>query len=462
MTRHFYHLVLIGFWILAVSSPQAQAQLSEASEACLMCHGESEMRETTFAFSSGRSLSVFVDSPTFQRSTHGAMDCGDCHTEFSEDDHPSREFSSRASYRQSLSEACENCHFFEGIHSRLVERPDSGTCVDCHGAHSVGPIETTEETCLGCHSREMQITFEDGETHPIFCESDQFDKSVHAKLRCVDCHFGFSSKEHPDREFKSHREMTQLLSENCRRCHFDKYTRTLESVHYEVRTEEHKDTPVCADCHGTHAIQSGDNDKRKAATKCQKCHSEIYSTYVQSVHGQGLQADGTPDVPICSDCHEAHKIRDPKLIDFRNQIPQMCGDCHANEEVMERYGLSTAVLDSYLEDFHGVTLTFYQKEDDPVRHIAVCTDCHGIHDIVSLRERDSEVVKSSLLQRCQSCHDDATANFPDTWISHYEPTLTRAPLVYLVHLFYKFFIPFMMTGLVLQILLHIWRYAFNR
>ena len=82
--------------------------------------------------------------------------------------------------------------------------------------------------------------------------------------------------------------------------------------------------------------------------------------------------------------------------------------------------------------------------------------------MVSLRERDSAEVKQALLLKCQSCHEDATENFPDTWISHYEPTLTRAPLVFMVRVFYQFFIPFMLVGLVLQILLHIWRYAFNR
>ncbi len=53
-------------------------------------------------------------------------------------------------------------------------------------------------------------------------------------------------------------------------------------------------------------------------------------------------------------------------------------------------------------------------------------------------------------------------NFPDSWISHYEPSLKRAPLVYVINLIYKIFIPFMMVGLILQILLHIWRYAVNR
>jgi hypothetical protein len=66
------------------------------------------------------------------------------------------------------------------------------------------------------------------------------------------------------------------------------------------------------------------------------------------------------------------------------------------------------------------------------------------------------------MKRCQKCHPGATDEFPDAWLSHYEPSLTNAPLVFLINLTYKFFIPFMLIGLILQILLHVWRYAVNR
>jgi hypothetical protein len=129
---------------------------------------------------------------------------------------------------------------------------------------------------------------------------------------------------------------------------------------------------------------------------------------------------------------------------------------------MQKYGLSTAVLKSYLDDFHGITLTYYRREEADEGRIAVCTDCHGIHDIVSLSEQDPAVLKPILQQRCQRCHEGATGSFPDTWLSHYEPSWSRAPLVYLVNAVYQVLIPFMIVGLSLQILLHIWRYAVNR
>jgi hypothetical protein len=47
-------------------------------------------------------------------------------------------------------------------------------------------------------------------------------------------------------------------------------------------------------------------------------------------------------------------------------------------------------------------------------------------------------------------------------MSHYEPSWKKAPLVYGVQLFYNILIPFMISGLVLQMLLHFWRVVVNR
>ena len=53
-------------------------------------------------------------------------------------------------------------------------------------------------------------------------------------------------------------------------------------------------------------------------------------------------------------------------------------------------------------------------------------------------------------------------DFPAAWLSHYEPSLHKAPMVYAVKLGYAVIIPFMIGGLGLQILLHLWRLMANR
>jgi hypothetical protein len=292
------------------------------------------------------------------------------------------------------------------------------------------------------------------------------EDSVHSVLSCSDCHFGFSSEDHPRRSFRSRRDFTLASSEVCRRCHFDKYSKTLESTHYMILSQGNLNAPVCVDCHGSHDVPRTHMDRTTSALKCRRCHSDIYDIYANSVHGNALVNEFNLDVPACVDCHKAHDITQPHTPEYHERIPEMCSNCHRNRAVVGKYGLSTDVVKTYLSDFHGVTLEFYRQQDEggymPARPIAVCTDCHGTHDIATAVGADPLAVKPKLLERCRKCHPGATENFPDAWLSHYIPSLATAPLVFIINTAYKIFLPVMVAGLLLQILLHIWRYLVDR
>jgi len=122
---------------------------------------------------------------------------------------------------------------------------------------------------------------------------------------------------------------------------------------------------------------------------------------------------------------------------------------------MGRYGISTEVLSTYVADFHGTTVTLFEHTDpDAETNKPVCFDCHGIHDIQATGNPETGLqVRSNLLARCQTCHPDATANFPDAWLSHYIPSAENTPAVYYVNLFYKFFIPATLGGMALLVIL---------
>lgn len=345
-------------------------------------------------------------------------------------------------------------------------------CTECHGFHSVMPVAggkifaNESQYCLSCHGYALNLIFKNAETLSLTIDKSSLESSVHNKLGCSDCHYGFSSEEHPHRNFRSKREYAIASSESCRRCHHDKYTKTMESIHYVMLSKGNLKAPVCTDCHGSHSVSRGSKERTYTTNRCQGCHPEIYDIYAKSVHGKALLDEQNRDVPVCIDCHRAHDILSPLTLDYRERIPAMCSTCHANRDVVGKYGLSTDVVKTYLSDFHGVTLGFYKKQREalfkPARPIAVCTDCHGTHNINSTRGTSAAILKVNMGKRCQQCHEGAPKNFPDTWLSHYEPNIRSAPLVFIVNLIYKIFIPILVIGLFLQILLHIWRYAVNR
>ncbi|RMF90884.1 MAG: cytochrome C [Nitrospinota bacterium] len=321
------------------------------------------------------------------------------------------------------------------------------------------------EFCLDCHSdQELDLTLPSGERLSLFVDGESFARSVHGeKLHCVDCHSDIADYPHPEREFKDLREFTLAYYESCKGCHFDNYTRTLDSVHYLVLSQGDINAPLCVDCHGAHDVVSPDVPRSRISRTCSRCHQAIYQQYARSVHGKALLEGGNGDVPVCTDCHRSHAIEDPRTATFHLRTPALCAGCHADRELMARYGLSTNVLQTYLRDFHGMTASLYQRERiTPKNFTAVCTDCHGVHNILPVRDPQSTVIKANLVRVCQKCHPEATENFPAAWLSHYDPSPQRAALVYYVKLFYQVFIPFVVLGLGLQILLHIWRVVVNR
>ena len=66
--------------------------------------------------------------------------------------------------------------------------------------------------------------------------------------------------------------------------------------------------PVCTDCHNPHAVIKG----AAAAVDqvpCKKCHNDIYTAYLGSVHGQSRLHQKDSYAPLCSGCHTAHSVQ---------------------------------------------------------------------------------------------------------------------------------------------------------
>ena len=190
---------------------------------------------------------------------------------------------------------------------------------------------------------------------------------------------------------------------------------------------------------------------------CGACHSDIADEYRQSIHGQAL-AEGNEDVPTCSSCHPAHHIEDPQSAAFRLASPELCGQCHADEELMSEYDISTDVFDTYVSDFHGTTVQIFENtHSGEATNKAVCSDCHGAHLILPPTDENSSVMQANLTETCQRCHPDANESFTASWMGHYRPDWEKFPLVTTVDWFYKILIPSVLGFFVVYIGLDIGR-----
>ncbi len=330
---------------------------------------------------------------------------------------------------------------------------------------TVAPASRDALSCLDCHGDpNLSMALPGGAKLSLFVDEAEMSKSVHqGKLGCNDCHSRITGVPHKKLQAGSLREYAIVQYEACKRCHFANYTMTLDSVHYQVLESGNQKAPLCTDCHGYHNVSKPDQPRSKISLSCAKCHQDTYQAYTQSVHGAALLKEENPDVPVCTDCHGTHTIKDSGTASFRLDSPEMCGKCHADETLMRRYNLSPNVFKTYLQDFHGATVTLAKRQgSDSWAGAAVCSDCHGVHTIKSTRGSDPVEIKQNVVATCQRCHPDAGTNFPDAWLSHYDLSAEKAALPYLVRTGYTIAIPFMVCGLMLHILVDLWRVARNR
>jgi predicted CXXCH cytochrome family protein len=348
---------------------------------------------------------------------------------------------------------------------QAAEKSAAEKALAAQAALAALPARATElEKCMVCHGKDAgEITLESGEVVSLKVDLEAMLSTAHRKkVVCTDCHQDLldTPLPHKDHPLRNKREFAIQYSEGCRKCHASNYTDTLDSVHRAQIAKGKNEAAVCADCHGSHDITAANEPRSRIAKTCANCHEKISKAYIGSVHGLAI-TEGNPDVPTCTDCHRSHAIADPRGGPFKLSSPELCGGCHSDAKLMAKYKLSPNVLQSYLSDFHGTTVMLQKKEGvKPV--VALCTDCHGVHDITKAKDKDSKVVKANLLVTCKKCHKDAQADFPASWLSHYEPTLDKAPLVFAVRAMYLVLIPFMIGGLALQIVLHLWRMIVNR
>jgi hypothetical protein len=345
---------------------------------------------------------------------------------------------------------------------QVVETPDPD---------QIAPeVEFTESTvsndvCLGCHGTPgLTMTLLNGDVLDLYVNPEEYAQSIHGKdgYACVQCHTELGEYPHPPFTASDFRDATLELSNACNRCHSGQYTLTMDSVHYDKQAKGIKTAAVCSDCHGAHNVRQWTDPetnillpeaKLEIPTTCAKCHYEIYQKYESSVHGAALTEESNTDVPTCIDCHGVHNIGNPTTAAFRLKSPQLCASCHTSPELMDKYGISTDVLNTYVSDFHGTTVTLFEKQSpDAQTNKPVCYDCHGVHDISRVNDPETGLeMQENLLVRCQECHPDATANFPSSWMSHYIPSSDTYALVYYVNLFYKIFIPLVLGGMLAMV-----------
>lgn len=301
----------------------------------------------------------------------------------------------------------------------------SGDCMDCHGdPRLLGKTINGETVSLyiqpGIHEGTFHNRTGGGCTKVCHEQQTVYPHETSTMESCASCHWQTGAPAGSavllfNLPYADVRSIAIEVNSTCKKCHTDIFETTTDSAHTRIMQEGNRYAPLCSDCHGSHDITTV--DRAGISAICKKCHLAEYSTYKGSVHGSALEADSNPDVPTCANCHGSHLVSGPSTTNFREQTVKICGDCHANKAIMSKYGISTNVLSTYMDDVHGLTDWFRKTNLENITR-ATCYDCHGKHNILKPDNPASQVYPENLQSTCQQCHKDANIRFPQTWLSH--------------------------------------------
>ncbi|MBT3232717.1 MAG: hypothetical protein HN356_07870 [Calditrichaeota bacterium] len=413
-----YNSILLSLFIAVVILFPFSIYGSE-NEDCLGCHEDIELE-------SEKGKLVGVNAASFSGSVHQDLSCTDCHTQ-SGDYEDTPHF---ASYREV---DCNSCHdeagasFDKNIHGKLHQSGSTNApnCIICHGkngnSHSIQPLDlrSAENACRQCHQS----------------ETDLYDSGKHSSAAlsgknspgCVSCHPTHNAELPPS---------TGAINNLCKSCHAD----AMDQIHEGGQFEGAISCVACHDVHATHPpegsiqacvtchqttgddfggsvhedlIEEGDmnclschkSHQMSDAPKgkdfgCGACHEDIEIEYRTSAHRLArLHNDNI--AATCNDCHGGHHVlpaSNPASSVSHHEIPNTCGKCHADKAVITSdYVRLPISLPRYKESIHGADWKLDKQS-------AVCTDCHGIHDLQSGIAPTSMIHKQNLASTCGKCH----------------------------------------------------------
>ena len=162
----------------------------------------------------------------------------------------------------------------------------------------------------------------------------------------------------------------------------------------------------CVDCHTD--VKGLVHSETPKKITCAQCHADAQEAYSHSYHAKAAKG-GEVQSANCQDCHGgAHEVLgtgDVKSPVSHANIPTTCGRCHGQKFLVEKDGGSAQTFVSYKESVHGRAI------EKGSQKAAVCTDCHGAHEILPANDAKAPIYKFNVAATCGKCHAAVAQTF---------------------------------------------------
>lgn len=276
------------------------------------------------------------------------------------------------------------------------------------GWHAVGPdvMAADVENCALCHKYSgLGRIDENGKKRLFYVNEDLYAHSVHARVKCKDCHVNVEKFPHVDLEKVNCATECHIVEPSVEKkfSHAKDIEKFERSVHGKYDGEKLKenvaDLPGCTYCHANRILEpllcapgKPDSIACEILDRCLACHED--ERWTRMYYG-----------------HVTSRLKDRRS---SYDTVELCASCHEDNEKMERHGLEAA--GTYRDTFHWQSI----KYNDP--NAPNCIDCHApvgslAHEIMPKTDPRSAIHKENLVQTCsnplglQQCHPGATPSF---------------------------------------------------
>ena len=147
---------------------------------------------------------------------------------------------------------------------------------------------------------------------------------------------------------------------------------------------------------------------------------------------------------------------------YKKNVAETCAKCHGDPELMSSYGIVEKVYESYMRSFHGKAMQLGTYEITQLDK-ATCTNCHGYHDIKSVRDPGSPVAGlDNLAKTCEECHSGAGVEFASGFLGHKEASPENIPVAHYTDMLFTILLTTVVSFGALVVLMATIRYASNR
>ncbi len=236
--------------------------------------------------------------------------------------------------------------------------------------------------------------------------------SAHADLGCLDCHQGLERREgSPPHQAQKDMPPPSCASGACHQEPPDARTggtptAYADSVHGRAYLERHEpEVARCWDCHGRHNIQAVADpgstvNRRNIPLTCSRCHEDMSVVIKYNIHAESPYQEYRKSV-------HGQALYDKGLLDFA----AVCTDCHGVHNIQ---GVGAAhlpakdpstcgkchrlVLEEYAQSIHGREALKGNVD------VPLCVDCHGEHSVAAVASPEAPTSKAHVPDTCSACH----------------------------------------------------------